>query len=123
MLKYITFFFSVSVFLFACKANKTVDGIISHDRMVRLLAEVHIFDGGLYTIKQEPDSLYKYGTGKYVALFKKYHTDSVQFKKSLSYYATQPLELQKIYDQIMFVLKQKTDSVNKIQIKQNAIPK
>ncbi|MDP9048098.1 MAG: DUF4296 domain-containing protein [Bacteroidota bacterium] len=123
MLKYITFFFSVSVFLFACKADKTGNGIISHDRMVNLLTEVHLVDGGLYTIKPEADSLYKYGTGKYVALFTKYHTDSVRFKKSLSYYATQPLELQKIYDQIAFNLKQKTDSVNKLQLKQNAVSK
>ncbi|MDB5157853.1 MAG: hypothetical protein JWR50_2560, partial [Mucilaginibacter sp.] len=36
---------------------------------------------------------------------------------------TQPLELQKIYDQISLNLKKKTDSLNKLQIKQNALPK
>ncbi len=123
MLKYITLFFSVSVFLSACKQNKAAVGVIDRGRMTSLLTDVHLVDGRLYLVKQEPDSLYKYGTGRYVALFKKYHTDSLQFKKSMQYYATQPLELQKIYDQIMLNLKQKTDSLNKLQLKQNALSK
>ncbi|HWZ14314.1 MAG TPA: DUF4296 domain-containing protein [Mucilaginibacter sp.] len=123
MLKYITLFFSVSVFLSACSANKAPANVISPNRMASLLTEVHLIDGRLYLVKQEPDSLYKYGTGRYVALFKKYHTDSVQFRKSMDYYAAQPLELQKMYDQIGLNLKQKTDSLNKLQIKQNALSK
>ncbi len=124
MHKYITLFFSVSLFLSACKGGKATEGIIKHDRMVSLLTEVHIIDGSMYSVKQDPDSLYKYGTGKYMALFKKYHTDSVQFKKSFSYYATQPAELQVMYDQILINLKQKADSLNKLQLKQyHALPK
>jgi hypothetical protein len=123
MLKYITLFFSVSLFLSGCEADKTPNGVINQGRMTSLLTEVHMVDGRLYLVKQEPDSLYKYGTGRYVALFKKYHTDSVQFKKSMNYYATQPLALQKMYDQIALNLKKKTDSLNKLQIKQNALSK
>ncbi|MDB5132233.1 MAG: hypothetical protein JWR02_1982 [Mucilaginibacter sp.] len=123
MLKYITLFFSVSFFLSACKSDKTPDGIINQGRMASLLTEVHLVDGRLYLVKQESDSLYKYGTGRYVALFKKYHTDSVQFRKSMNYYATQPLALQKMYDQVALNLKKKTDSLNKLQFKQNALPK
>jgi hypothetical protein len=78
----------------------------------------------MYSVKQDPDSLYKYGVGKYMALFKKYGTDSVQFKKSFSYYATQPAELQAMYDQILINLKQKADSLNNLQLKQyHALPK
>ena len=123
MLKYITLFFSVMIFLSACKHDKTPAGIISEPRMIRLLTEVHIVDGSLYITRQEPDSLYKYGLGKYLALFKKYHTDSTAFKKSMSYYAMQPAELLKMYDQISLILKNKTDSLNKIQYKQHALSK
>lgn len=123
MLKYIVLFFSVLIFLSACKPDKTPAGVISEPRMIRLLTEVHIIDGSLYTTVQEPDSLYKYGLGKYLALFKKYHTDSTQFKKSMSYYAMQPSELLKMYDQIALILKNKTDSLNKIQYKQHALSK
>lgn len=123
MLKYIIFFFSVTVFLTACEHDKTPAGIISEPRMISLLAQVHIVDGSLYTSRQEPDSLYKYGLGKYLALFKRYHTDSTEFKRSMSYYAMQPTELLKMYDQITLILKQKTDSLNKIQYKQHAVSK
>lgn len=134
MNKYIALFFLVSSFLFSCKGDKKGTGIIDHDRMTSLLTEVHLIDGRMYTMMQSQDSLNKYGTSKYDALFKRYHTDSVQFKKSLKYYALQPGELQKIYDQILENLKHKTDSLNKLQrntdslnrIKQNknnALPK
>jgi len=121
MLKHIIFFFSVMVFLSACKSDKTPPGVIREPRMIHLLTEVHMIDGSLYTTGQEPDSLYKYGLGKYLALFKRYHTDSVQFKRSMSYYAMQPTELLKMYDQITLILKKKTDSLNKIQYKQHAV--
>ena len=123
MRKYITLFFSVTFLLSACKGVKAPGEVINHNRMISLLTELHIVDGGMFSVTQSPDSLYKYGTDRYLALFKKYHTDSVQFKKSLKYYTTQPVELQAIYDQVLVNLKQKTDSLNKLQQKQyNAIP-
>jgi hypothetical protein len=124
MHKYIILFFSVSFLLSACNGNKTPGAIIKHDQMISLLTEVHIIDGGIYTITQNPDSLYKYGTGRYMALFKKHHTDTAQFSKSLKYYTTQPLELQAMYEQVIKNLAKKADSLNKIQQKQyNALPK
>jgi hypothetical protein len=124
MRKYITLFFSVSLFLFACDGGKPSDEIINHDRMTSLLTDVHIVDGRMYSIKQDPDSLYKYGKSRYLAVFKKYHTDSLTFKKSLKYYTTQPAELEAIYEQVLKNLQQKNDSLNKLQQKQlNALPK
>ncbi len=124
MRKYITLFFSVSLLLSACKSNKTPEGIINHDRMINLLTEVHIIDGRMYNVKQEPDSLYKFGFGRYKALFKKYDTDSGQFRKSVKYYTTQPTELQAMYDQILINLKRMSDSLNKANQKRyNAVPK
>jgi len=115
MHKYITLFFSVSLFLFSCKGGKAPDEIIKHDQMTSLLTEVHMIDGRVYGIFQSPDSLNKYGTSRFDALFKRYHTDSAQFRRSFKYYATKPVELQKMYDQILVNLKQKTDSLNKVQ--------
>jgi len=123
MRKYITLFFSVTFLLYACTGNKTNGGIIKHDQMVSLLTEVHLIDGGIYTIQQNPDSLYKYGTGRYLALFKKHHTDSALFSKSLKYYTRQPVELQAIYVEVLKNLTKKADSLSKIQQKQyNALP-
>ena len=119
MRKYITLFFSVLLFLSAC-SNGTPDGIIDKDRMIALLTDVHIVDGTLITIPQTPDTLYKYGKGRYLAIFAKYHTDSAQFKKSFTYYAgTKPVEFSDMYDQVLKNLQAKTDSVTKLMMKRN----
>jgi hypothetical protein len=114
MHKYNNLFFSVLLFLIACRADKAPEGIIKKDQMTALLTEVHIIDGSMYTVQQAPDSLYKYGTAKYLAAFKKFHTDSAQFKKSFKYYSFHPEVLETIYDQVATNLKQKSDSLTKL---------
>ncbi|MDR3694908.1 DUF4296 domain-containing protein [Mucilaginibacter sp.] len=118
MRKYITLFFSVSLLLFACTTNKSKVEIIEHDQMVRLLTDIHVLDGSMYnTVSQSTDTLYKYGTARYLTLFKKYHVDSVEFRRSLKYYTTQPIEFQAMYDKILVNLQAKTDSINKKLLK------
>jgi len=116
MHKYNKLFFSVLIFLAACSGNKTPDGIIAQDKMTNVLTDIHIVDGSMYNVMQLPDSLYKYGTDKYQMVFRKYQTDSVQFKKSFQYYSSNPEKLQAIYDQITINIKTKSDSVNKINL-------
>jgi hypothetical protein len=115
MRKYIILFFSASMFLFACKGNNEATGVIDPNVMVNLLTEVHLVDGRLYTYLQNADSLQKYGMGRYLAAFKKYHTDSATFSKSLKFYSTQPEKLLVIYDKVQANLKLKLDSLNKKQ--------
>ncbi|BAU54505.1 DUF4296 domain-containing protein [Mucilaginibacter gotjawali] len=123
MHKYITLFFSVSLLLFACTAGKSNGKIIEHDQMVRLLTDIHILDGSLYNaVSQSPDTLYKYGTARYLTLFKKYHVDSIEFRRSLKYYTTQPIEFQAMYDKILVDLQAKTDSINKKLLKTTNAP-
>ena len=114
MHKYLTLFFSVSLFLCACKNDKPPGGLIKPDVMVGLLTEIHITDGRLYTGLQTPDTLYKYGMGNYLAVFERFHTDSGIFKKSLNYYATYPDKLTAIYDKVDERIKALSDSVNKV---------
>jgi uncharacterized protein DUF4296 len=114
MQKYKSLFFSLILFLCACGGISVPSGIIEPDRMVALLTEVHIADGSMYNTVQVPDSLYKYGTEKYLLIFKNFGTDSLQFKKSMKYYSNRPEVLVKIYDQVTTNLKQKSDSLNKI---------
>ncbi len=111
MHKYNKLFFSVLIFLIACKGNKAPDGIIQEEQMTNLLTDIHIVDGSMYNMMQTPDTLYKYGTDKYRVLFKKYHTDSTQFKKSFKYYNVHPDRLQLMYEQIVKNIKKKSDSV------------
>ncbi len=113
MRKHIILFFSALLLLFACKQGSAPKGIIDEDEMVHLLTDIHIIDGSL-ALEPGTDSLYKFGTGRYVYLFKQYHTDSAQFKKSVKYYTTQPEEMMKMYDEINKLLQAKTDSLNKV---------
>jgi hypothetical protein len=116
MHKYNKLFFLVLIFLTACGGNKIPEGIIAPDKMTSLLTDIHIVDGTMYNVMQMPDSLYKYGIDKYQSVFRKYHTDSVQFKKSFQYYSSNPEKMQAIYEQVTAIIKQKSDSVNKLNL-------
>src|ERR1700743_1762045 len=120
MHKYNKLFFSVLIFLAACNGEHKPDGLIQKDQMITLLTEIHIVDGSMYNLIQVPDTLYKYGTGRYLAVFKKYNTDSVQFKNSVKYYSAHPDLMQSIYEQVSKNIKQKTDSLNKLNEQQIA---
>jgi len=119
MRKYIILFFSVFPFLFACNSSGVPDNVIPKDQMTALLTEVHLADGNLVNLSQVPDTLYKYGTARFLAIFKKFHTDSAQFRASYKYYSTQPQEFQDIYDKVLSNLQAKNDSLNKLIKKEN----
>ncbi|NCD71876.1 DUF4296 domain-containing protein [Mucilaginibacter sp. R11] len=85
--------------------------------MTGLLTEVHLVDGSLYQVSQNPDSLYRHGMARYLAVFKQYGVDSTQFRKSVEYYTANPEKMQVMYDQIMDVMTAKTDSMNKVREK------
>ncbi len=112
---YIGLFFSALLFLAACSGDSPPSGILERQRMINLLVEVHLADGSLYNQQQLPDSLYKYGAARYLSIFKKLHTDSIQFRKSFKYYTTRPEQLQAMYDEVSQSLKKKNDSINKIK--------
>ena len=101
----------------ACQGEEPVPAnVISEDRMPAIVADIHIVDGDLYNVPQTPDSLYKYSMGHYMAVFKKYHTDSVQFKKSYTWYTRHPVKLDEIYDNVLKILQTKNDSIAKIKV-------
>jgi Domain of unknown function (DUF4296) len=123
MPKYIASFFLATLFLSACNGNKSEKDIIKSDEMINLMTDMHIIDGSMYnSVSQSPDSLYKFGIAKYLALFQKYHTDSVQFRKSLDFYTRRPVELSKMYEVILNRLQKKTDSLNKKLLKNQSAP-
>ena len=122
MRKYIILFFLVIPFLFSC-GDSQPEGFIPKDKMTNLLTEVHIADGSVMNISQAPDTLYKYTLSGYLALFKKYGVDTGDFRKSYKYYAGKPGEMGDIYDQVLKNIQAKTDSVNKLLVKQNTANK
>lgn len=114
MRKHIILFFSALLFLFACNEVQTPKGILANDVFTRLLADVHIIDGSLVN-EVAADSLYKHGTGRYVQVFKQYHTDSATFKKTMQYYSHDNQTMIAIYEGVSKIVKKKTDSITAIQ--------
>jgi hypothetical protein len=114
MRKYILLFFSVLLFAWACKYSSTPEGILKPGDMIKVLVEVHIVDASITNIDApNNDSLYKYGSGRYLQMFKRMHTDSTQFKNSVKYYSARPAELEDMYTKVVAILQSKTDSLNK----------
>jgi len=112
MLKYIILFFSVTFILGACGSHNQEVKVIPHDQMIDLLIDMHVVDGSIYAgISQNPDTLYKYDMGRFLLVFRHYHTDSATFRRSLKYYTNQPTELSEMYVLIMARLKKKSDSL------------
>lgn len=116
MRKYNSLFFSVLLLLAACHSGPP-DGIIEQNKMVNLLTDVHIIDGSLYATVQVPDSLYYHGNGKFNALFKRYHVDSAQFRKSFKYYTAKPDIMLDMYNKVVDKLQFKIDSINGVKAK------
>ena len=124
MHKYIILFFLGLLLSTACSDSSTPKDVLDKPQMLSLLTDVHIIDGELYNVAQQPDSLYKFGTNKYKAVFKKHHTNDAQFRKSLEYYTRQPEVIQDIYDTLTVIIQRKIDSTNKkspVKLK-NALP-
>lgn len=92
-------FFLLMLALASCiEADKAPVGVIDEERMTVLLANVHIIDGDLVTSPQQGDSLFKYGMGYYVEMFKKHKTDTAKFRKSFEWYVKHPAQLNSMYD-------------------------
>ena len=121
MQKYNIILVSLMLFFFACTGDEIPKGVLAQDTMIGLLTQIHIADGSMYNTMQVPDSLYKYGLNKYDIVLKSFHTDSNQLKKSMRYYSQHPDILEKMYDKIQVNLKQKSDSLNKVNQAQIAI--
>ena len=117
MLKYITLFFSVLLLLSAC--NSSPSGIIPPNEMATVLTDVHLTDGALGNVTQMPDSIYKYGMARYLAIFKKYNIDSAEFNKSYKYYTLHPGVMSDIYDNVLKNIMAKNDSITNLIAKNN----
>lgn len=100
----------ILLFFLSC-SEKVPEGILPKDRMIGLLTDIHLIDG--YSMTLMPDSGALKLPVLYRSAFKKYDTDSVQFRKSMEYYAHHPEELDSMYKAVNQKLKRMEEEENK----------
>lgn len=100
----------ILLFFISC-SEKLPKGILAKDKMVNLLTDIHLIDG--YGMTMMPDSNAVKIPQLYQSVFKKYDTDSVQFRKSMEYYAQQPVELDSMYNAVTRRLERMEEEENK----------
>jgi hypothetical protein len=97
MKRLIHWFFAL-IFFTGCIFDGTPEGIIHKDKMISLLTDIHLVDGYLGILGQ--DNSKQVQVNLYQSVFNKYHTDSIEFRKSLEYYAKKPKELHDMYKEV-----------------------
>ena len=91
--------FFVYVFFSAC-GNDTPEGIVPKEKMVSLLTDLHLANGYASMFYDNSDSSKQKSAASYKALYKKYDTDSLGLRRSMSYYIQRPEELELMYKQV-----------------------
>lgn len=118
---YIILFFCSGCFFMGCsKSDDDPNGLDMH-QMAAVLTDIHIVNGSLYNLANQPDTILKHGMGLYLDVFKLHHTDSATFRKSLQYYSLHPDVLQAIYEGVGKRLNKKLDSLKKVKANIEAV--
>jgi len=117
MKKIISLFILGSLFL-SCNKDlvKKPDNLIDKNVMEDILYDMSILDALKY---QDPNSLSNHGINPKTYIFKKYKIDSLQFVKSIEYYAADYRDYKKMYDNLNDRLKKEKTDVD-LKIKQES---
>src|ERR1700709_587845 len=112
---YIGLFFCLGCFFVGCSESSNDPKGLTMPEMADVLADIHIVNGSLYQVANQPDSIAKHGLGLYLEVFKLHHTDSATFRSSLHYYTMHPDVLYVIYEGVGRRLTKKVDSLKKVK--------
>ena len=95
-------FFSLLTFFIitSCEVHENVD-VISKDKMVSILIEMHLTEESIMELKLPDDTSNVFFSEKEKEVFKKYMVDEEFYRKSYSYYFFRPKELESIYIKVI----------------------
>jgi hypothetical protein len=99
--------------LFACREKKDItaspetippDSVIAQEKMILILADVHIAEAALLIernagrpLKDEPGFYYN-------GIFKKYHISPARYDQNLTYYSRNPENYTRMYEKVITLL-------------------
>ena len=85
------------MFLSCSKKERVPEGILNHDQMVSVLAELYIIEQKISTLGVKRDSLTQIFGAMKGRVFEKTGVTELVFDESLDYYVDHPQSLEKIY--------------------------
>jgi hypothetical protein len=100
MKKYFIILFLI-LFAFSCKNEEKKKGIIEPSKMVEVMTDVHLAEALLKDMKNNGIKADSFANIYYSEIFIKHKITRKQLDENISYYASKPLELGKIYDSII----------------------
>ncbi|MCX6281071.1 MAG: DUF4296 domain-containing protein [Bacteroidetes bacterium] len=103
------FILSLMPLIFSCsspdrpKQNESLpaDSVISEKKMMALLVDVHLLEGGLMILRNKGEQDGKWSHDAYRKLFLRYRITESQFKRNLDYYQKDPKTFAVIYDTVI----------------------
>jgi len=81
--------------------NLPADSVIPEKKMMSLLVDVHLLEGGLMVERNRGEVDSKWSQEAYRKLFLKYHITSKQFIRNMGYYQNDPVNFTRIYDTVI----------------------
>lgn len=109
--------FIIGLFLItSCKDNEIPKDLITEQKMIRIIADLHIIDGYMATLVYT-DSTRINGKNFYATVYKSHNITRAEYEKSLKYYSMDPVRLDSMYNRVEDLLANKERKLNKIQLK------
>ena len=109
--------FILGLFLIiSCKDNELPKGLIEEQKMIQIIADLHIIDGYMATLVYT-DSTRINGKNFYASVYKSHNTTKAEYEKSLKFYSLDPVRLDSMYNRVEDLLAVKERKLNKIQLK------
>jgi len=115
--------FILGLFLIvSCKDNELPKDLIEEQKMIKIIADLHIIDGYMATLVYT-DSTRINGKNFYASVYKSHNTTKAEYEKSLKFYSMDPVRLDSMYNRVEDLLAVKERKLNKMQLKNPEIKK
>ncbi len=101
---YIVFLIAVTLMVAACEEPvvKKPRKLIPRDKMVEMLTDIHIAESVFQNRRYSGEQILKFTEADfYYSILKKYNVADSVFEQSLIYYASLPIEYEKIYSRVL----------------------
>jgi hypothetical protein len=97
--------------LTALGCKSTPKGVLSEEKMIEVLTEIHIAEGRLKTVNIFSDSAKKMAPVLYHQIYQEQQVTAEEFKKSYDYYQQNPKQFEAMIDKVIIELSKKESGI------------